>query len=684
MKSKLKIVILLIVCTMKLYSLDNGEAAKSSSMLISAKKGGEIILDDVRIEIPANALSKDTEISITRLSEVQKTGDTIENVTEDKGGYRFLPAGTKFKKDVLVYIPYNPSLNAKPAALDNLYTYYFDTIENKWIALERVNVDKEKCIVISKTNHFTDMINATLVMPETPDAVDVNLNSIKNLEAAKPDSHVVQFNPPQVNNYGDSGFSFNLDIPYGRNGVQPQLLLNYSSSGGNGLLGKGFDINYGSMICIDTRKKLPDYNETDVYLLDGILMEAKAGNIEYRLKKRSGYLKITRYNAWSEDENEADYWEVKSSDGTTRIFGKTADSTLGSKSSIFTWYCSKIIDKNGNSIVFEYEKNDGNYVRPKRIKYTGNEKQEEPVYKYTIDFEYETRNDVRTDARSRTLVSCNKRLKSIKAYNDGVLFREYDFIYKEGFAKESLLEKFRVSNGKDYYDYDFAYIEPQIKDGQPQFFGEQKQIFRENSSNKSLFNYSLFDTENASSGGNISVGGGVGFGTSVGDIRATGGGTGSTSQGTTSVVNTFADLNGDGRLDSIRIEDNEVTVLLKNETGYSKKSIKGYNFKKFKLNEEKNSNDSGAWNVYLGLGANDDTGVGGSYSRNSQSGTTKLLNCIMDVDGDGLADFIIDNKTYLHNEGKEENGALIFTKKEIVNFPENSYRRRIKRIQKYL
>ena len=34
----------------------------------------------------------------------------------------------------------------------------------------------------SYTDHFTDMINGTLSLPESPDPVRVNLNSIKELQ----------------------------------------------------------------------------------------------------------------------------------------------------------------------------------------------------------------------------------------------------------------------------------------------------------------------------------------------------------------------------------------------------------------------------------------------------------------------------------------------------------------------
>ena len=144
-----------------------GVTVPKAEKLILAKKGGVVELGDAKIEIPAGALKKDTVISITRLTEVEETGETISNATRENGGYRFLPAGTKFKKEVLITLPYNPELNGAEKTVESMYTYFYDTQKKYWVQLERKDVDKEKCVVISKTTHFTDMINATLTMPET-------------------------------------------------------------------------------------------------------------------------------------------------------------------------------------------------------------------------------------------------------------------------------------------------------------------------------------------------------------------------------------------------------------------------------------------------------------------------------------------------------------------------------------
>ena len=313
---------------------------EKSEVLISAEKGGIVTLGDASIEIPEGALKEDTRISITRLYKVADTGESLYNAIPNSGGYRFLPAGTQFLKDVTITLPYSAELNAKPQSLEELYTYFYETQEKAWIKLERLEVDKENHKVRSLSTHFTDMINATLTMPESASPVDVNLNSIKNLEAAKPDSHLIKFNPPKASNMGDASFSFELAVPAGRKGMQPQIAVSYSSGGSNGIMGKGFDVSYGSSITIDTRFGLPKYDGIEQsrseeylddkkliptnYMLDGILLyetERNSENVFYMPQKESAFSRIKRVLR-------DNHWEITDKNGTIRFYDQNSDSCL--------------------------------------------------------------------------------------------------------------------------------------------------------------------------------------------------------------------------------------------------------------------------------------------------------------------------------------------------------------------
>lgn len=113
----------------------------STEKLITINDGGIVELNGASVEIPAGALSEDTVIRIERLEEVAPTDD-IENTTVGGGGYRFLPAGTKFLREVYVTIPcYDFSGNAK--------TYFYNTEKNEWEALERISNENGKLVSVT-------------------------------------------------------------------------------------------------------------------------------------------------------------------------------------------------------------------------------------------------------------------------------------------------------------------------------------------------------------------------------------------------------------------------------------------------------------------------------------------------------------------------------------------------------
>lgn len=624
---------------------------EKSEAVISARTGGTVTLGDASIEIPEGALKKDTKISITRLYKVEDTGESLYNAIPKSGGYRFLPAGTKFEKDVIITLPYSAELDAKPQTLEELYTYFYDTQKKSWIKLERLEVDMKQHKVRSLSAHFTDMINATIALPESASPVDVNLNSIKNLEAAKPDGHLIKFTPPKATVMGDASFSFELAVHSGRRGMHPQLAVSYSSGGGNGIMGKGFDVSYGSSITIDTRFGLPDYNTHDTYMLDGILLDEKSrqgATVTYRPQKESAFSRIVRYGAGTD----SDYWEVTDKSGTKRIYAQSASSCTGSGRKTFTWNVTKIEDVHGNNIIYEYQKSDGS-VYPMSIFYTGFDGKKE---NYSVRFHYDEdgiqRQDIRIDVRSREISACKKLLTGITAhYKDGAAIRTYSFSYTEGLAKEKMLASISVSNNTDEsYAYTFDYKLPKRNsDGSILYFAEAEK----------WNNGKPLQIGNSTSlGSSFNGAAGIGYGTRLIDIRATGGGSGAVSSGESYTEDSLLDINGDGRPDAVSQNGGTVYVALNNGNGFDGKraiSIKSGSLTEH-LDYEKNSSSSVGWNIYGGAGSKSGAlSMGAGYSEVRQKSSSKTLCSFMDMDSDGLIDIVETGKSsYLKNMGNLE------------------------------
>lgn len=173
---------------------------------------------------------------------------------------------------------------------------------------------------------------------------------------------------------GTGNFSVPIAVPPGRNGLQPQLTLGYSSGNGNGIFGMGWALGIPGVMR-KTSKGIPVYNDNeDIFILSGAedlvpvkrTTELLTGNIgleitTYRPRTEGLFARILRYKK----TNGEHYWEVRSKDGLISWYG-TPGATNGSDSAvvanpqnrkaIFSWALTKTIDPFGNEIIYTYER----------------------------------------------------------------------------------------------------------------------------------------------------------------------------------------------------------------------------------------------------------------------------------------------------------------------------------------
>ncbi|MCL2791682.1 MAG: hypothetical protein FWD87_01195 [Spirochaetaceae bacterium] len=621
---------------------------ESEAQLIKASEGGVIKLRGASIEIPAGALDKDKEVTIKRLLRTNEIGGDLQNVTQGGGGYRFLPAGTKFNKEVVIRISYDSQL--PEAAVNNLRTYFFNKQEGQWIALERIDIDRISHEVVSVTTHFTDMINATLTLPESASPLRFDINSIKNLEAANPGSGIMKLEGLAGGRSGNANFKMELNIPSGRRGLFPELAVTYSSDGNVGVMGKGFDLFAGSRISTDTRWGLPEYDGSDDYLLDGVRLrlERSTGAVdEYRPEREVGYERIERHKGLN------DHWVVTDRRGSKRIYGRSNNLNSWSGASAnrkYTWYLEQEEDVYGNTIIYKYER-ENNYVYLKEINYTGTGSEEGA---YRIIFFYKGgREDQRIDGRGGYLSVLTKFLDKINVqYRDYVL-RSYEFDYeKDLFHRVKQLVAFREVSpqGGLFYEYRFDYekLLPNNR-GVFEIFGPQEEW---------RLGSGLQVQQGVSSGfdGSGSVGAGIGIGTRKIDIRFGGGRRVSSSSGESQTIHTLVDINGDGLLDSVRRISGGFEVRLNTGSGFGPPiEITGLSLSGINVEESRNS--STGWNVYGGIGTSiGKPSAGISRATTNQRGTSESNTSFMDVDGDGLVDIVISGLNYYYkNVSTEDN-----------------------------
>ena len=481
----------------------NSYVGQTNSKYINAQsQAEELSLNSATLKIEGSSVKNTAVYSITALRDIDMPALTPEmvNVTADHFGYRFLPHGENFSVPAKVSIGYDKSKIPAGYTEQDIKTFYFDLTQKKWIPLEKAERDslqKGSNIIVSKTTHFTDMVNGIIKVPESPDTGSYAPNSIKDIKAANPTEGIVSIAPPAANNMGTVNTSFPIKLPAGRGGMQPSLSVNYSSEGGNGWLGLGWDLSIPS-ISIDTRWGVPTYDqtfETEIYTLGGEQLTFKVGdsyvlpnrnegfeksrsaNLEPDNTKRfyprveGGYSKIIR-----KGNNPNNYvWIVISKDGTRSCFGGDENGNIvenailrqSGTNNIGHWALFKTIDTNGNYVEYTYNRppnyNSSDNVMGKggqemyigKIEYTKYNAQN-TLKTYTVNFDYyDQRPDVQVSARLGFVQVTSKKLKSIKVLYGADKVRSYEFGYKDGDGafKKTLLETITEKDANDQIFY---------------------------------------------------------------------------------------------------------------------------------------------------------------------------------------------------------------------------------------
>ncbi len=359
------------------------KALGDSSLPVSLTPAFNYTIGKVRLMGAEGTRPFPMELSVTELTAatLPPLDQGMVNVTDYAAGYRMLPDGMVFNGDISIVLPYDSTLLPTGFTPDDIVTYYYDVLSGRWMAIERDSVCTAEALVYSKVNHFTDFINAVIKTPEMPETSAFTPTSIKELEAANPLEGLQLIQAPTANNNGTANLSYQLEIPAGRQGMQPNLALTYSSSGGNGWLGVGWDISVPS-ITVETRWGVPRYEsdwESEVYLYGGeqLLMLDSMGyacKMPHRTNQRGQTSRTRGTKHFVTRAGEAhdsiirhgiapqDYWwEVVDRSGVTSYYGAypPGDTThgptrIGSVKGIARWALAAIVDANGNMVRYYY------------------------------------------------------------------------------------------------------------------------------------------------------------------------------------------------------------------------------------------------------------------------------------------------------------------------------------------
>ncbi|MHB9833280.1 SpvB/TcaC N-terminal domain-containing protein [Paraburkholderia terrae] len=254
---------------------------------------------------------------------------------------------------------------------------------------------------------------------------------------------------------GTGNFTVPIALPPGRNGFQPQLNLSYSTGGGNGLFGLGWNLSVPG-VSRQTSKGIPRFDDSnDVFILSGNedlnpVLGAPSGAQRYRPRTEGLFALIDHFR-----DDRDDYWQVKSKDGLVSVYGtpRPADAPQDWKdpaaikdpgtrerSHIAAWMLTSTVDPFGNRIEYAYERDvtntDGPHhwdqIRLSEIRYVDYGTGRQRKFLVAVNFVYEDRPDPFSEYRAgfeiRTVKRCARIEISTHATTD-ILTRTYRLLY---------------------------------------------------------------------------------------------------------------------------------------------------------------------------------------------------------------------------------------------------------------
>jgi RHS repeat-associated protein len=215
---------------------------------------------------------------------------------------------------------------------------------------------------------------------------------------------------------GSMNYQVPIEVPPGRNGLQPLLALKYRSSNGNGWVGMGWVLEVGA-IERSTRNGVDYTKDNYVYRRDsGISDLVSVGNGGFRSKIESEFTNIQK-------QSDGSFIAIDKV-GTKYYFGheQAANSKVTGFPGTFKWSLDRVEDTSNNFITYSYQ-NDGNgQIYLDHIDYNGNQ----------IKFYLENRDDMPELYTAGFLIKTSKRIKWIHVFSadsSSTITRSYKLSY---------------------------------------------------------------------------------------------------------------------------------------------------------------------------------------------------------------------------------------------------------------
>lgn len=262
-----------------------------------------------------------------------------------------------------------------------------------------------------------------------------------------------------------------IEIPAGRNGLAPRVTIGYDSSTGNGLAGVGwnFDLGYiqretsrGVPVAFQSGQPQTAYDDAKGWSFSFQGSSSKLVAIfgsQYRAEIDQSRFEFEYFDNFGASFPEP-FWLMIDKSGTKYWFGETENSRMynpnfpsGAGSSVYRYAISRIRDVLGNEIRYTYFK-DQNQLYPQKIEYNIQVSSSPIPAQHVVEFDYLSRTDEVITFRPGYRVTMGKLLQFVHVKRaDQTLIRRYQFSYLPSQStRKSLLVQFRES-GNDGSSY---------------------------------------------------------------------------------------------------------------------------------------------------------------------------------------------------------------------------------------
>ncbi|ADN01037.1 FG-GAP repeat domain-containing protein [Spirochaeta thermophila] len=321
--------------------------------------------------------------------------------------------------------------------------YYYDEWRGRWRLVGKGEAEGGRVVV--ETRHFTDMVAAVLKVPEGVEPLEVDINAVKGVGVGEVEGGVVEVGVGGVGGMGWEGVRVPLWVPEGRRGMRPELEVRYVGKGW-GNVGEGWWLKVGEVKRSD-RWGVPRYEGGDRIELEGEELVEVGGGEWRRRREGGGYEEVEYYD-------QRDEWEVRRKDGVVVRYGGNGGKVEGGGGT-YIWYKSKEEDAYGNRVEWLYERDEWGGVYLAEVRYVGWGAEEGA---YRVEVEWEGRGDVRVDGRGGKGVKWAKRLKEVVVEVEGEEVVRYWCEYEENVFGASELKAVVVGRGgEEWYRYEMGY-----------------------------------------------------------------------------------------------------------------------------------------------------------------------------------------------------------------------------------